>query len=336
MRVASRRRLGLQIGRQEWQRALPLWWCVLPNVSASGLSLFIVCVWCLVPADWLRAGLIVGALALLAAVIVRQVSSANEAYATSVGNAALLQANQELAAMNKHLHLLATTDPLTGLGNRAILEESSLSSRSSGDARYEALLLLDLDRFKDVNDTLGHRCGDLLLKQLAARLLDAVGGTGRVARLGGDEFAIVLPGADLEQATAVARRCNEALDTSFAIEGHSLHVGGSIGVAIAPDHGRDISTLLRCADVAMYVAKRRHCGFTVFDPKDDRHSAQRLALAGALQQSIAANQLCLHYQPVMHLPGGLTRSVEALVRWNHPDYGFLTPDQFVPWPNRPD
>jgi diguanylate cyclase (GGDEF)-like protein len=283
------------------------------------------------PSELLRAGVIVSALGLTTLVILRRATVANQAHAAEIAQAALLQANQELAAMNKHLQLLASTDPLTGLGNRAILEESlHQNSRSGRTTGHDALLLLDLDRFKDVNDTFGHRFGDQLLKEIAARLLNTLGGRGRVARLGGDEFAIVLSETDLAQATSVATACLAALDTSFAIEGHVLHVSGSLGIAVSPDHGRDISTLLRCADVAMYAAKRRHGGFAVFTPAEDLHSAQRLAMAGELRETIAQGKLSLVYQPLVARSDGRAHRVEALVRWQHPAYGWLSPDQFIP------
>ncbi len=298
---------------------------------APGFSLLTVCVWLTPQTEALRLSTLLSALALLGLVIARQLVAVAHAYSDRVQNQALAQANQQLATMNRHLYLLATTDSLTGLSNRAILEES-LRRRSSDASHgaHDALLLLDLDRFKEVNDTLGHRFGDLLLKQIGLRLVAALAGKGRVARLGGDEFAMVLPGADAEQACVVARRCLDALDVSFTIEGHTLHAGGSIGVAVAPEHGRDISTLLRCADVAMYLAKRRHCGVMTYTPAEDQYSPQRLALSGELQQAIAQGKLCLEYQPIAQLASGDVLRVEALVRWQHPSFGRVSPDQFVP------
>src|SRR5262249_35688765 len=154
--------------------------------------------------------------------------------------------------------------------------------------------------------------GDVLLQQIAARLLDTLGGSGMIARLGGDEFAVVLIGADAARAVEMARRCLQALDAPFPIEGHSVRSGGSVGIALAPDHGIDAGTLLRCADIAMYAAKGGHGGFAVYTPAQDRHSLQRLGMAGDLQRAIADGGLVLHYQPKVRFSTGEICGVEAL------------------------
>lgn len=193
-----------------------------------------------------------------------------------------------------------------------------------------ALLLIDLDHFKEINDTFGHQYGDLLLQQLRPRLRATLRQSDTVARLDGDEFAVLLPSADSGGACLAAGKLLVALEQPFEVDGESLHIGASVGIALFPDHGEDAQALLRRADVAMYVAKRASTGYCVYAPEQDEHSPRRLALMGELRQAIETGQLLLHYQPKLAFKSGCIHSVEALVRWQHPRYGFSTPDQFVP------
>jgi diguanylate cyclase (GGDEF)-like protein/PAS domain S-box-containing protein len=226
----------------------------------------------------------------------------------------------------------ALYDVLTDLPNRTLLHDrlgqAIRGAERSGDSA--ALLVMDLDRFKEVNDTFGHYYGDALLRQVGERLQAALRGGDTLARLGGDEFAVVLEVADRVGAVDVADRLLRALDVPFAVEGHNLSVGASIGIALFPDHAGDADTLLRRADVAMYVAKRSGNGHALYAFDQDQHSPGRLALAGELRHAIEHDQLVLHYQPKLELRTGAIIGVEALVRWRHPQHGLVAPDQFIP------
>jgi diguanylate cyclase (GGDEF)-like protein/PAS domain S-box-containing protein len=226
----------------------------------------------------------------------------------------------------------ASHDNLTDLPNRLLLHgrlESALET-ARGTGQSISLLLLDLDRFKDVNDTLGHHVGDLLLRQVATRLQHAIGATETIARLGGDEFAIVLPAADAPAASTVARFVLTTLEAPFQIGQHVLHLGGSIGVAVYPEHGTNTLTLLQHADVAMYAAKRAQSGVVCYEPVRDQHTVRRLALMHDLRRSIRDDELSLHYQPKVSLATGQVCGVEALLRWLHPVHGFIPPAEFIP------
>jgi len=226
----------------------------------------------------------------------------------------------------------ALHDALTGLPNRALLHDRlahTLHLVERG-ASSLALLLLDLDRFKVINDTLGHQAGDALLRQVAARMRDAVRSSDTVARLGGDEFALLLPGADRDGAVQAAQTLRAALVAPVTVEGQTVHVGASIGIAVTPAHGQEVAVLLRHADVAMYVAKRAGSGYAVYDPRHDGYSAGRLMREAELRQALATNELVLHYQPTVDLRTGRATGVEALVRWAHPTHGLLAPDAFIP------
>ena len=226
----------------------------------------------------------------------------------------------------------ALYDGLTGLPNRTLLHErlhqAILTARREEGSL--ALLVMDLDRFKEVNDTLGHHYGDLLLREIGPRLQTALREADTIARLGGDEFAVVLPEADAAGAALVAHRLLQALMPPIMVEGRCLTVGASIGIALYPDHGADGETLLRRADIAMYVAKRARDGYTLYMPAQEQHSPARLALPSELLAAIEQEQLVLHYQPQISLVTGGAVRVEALVRWQHPQLGLLWPDQFVP------
>ena len=238
----------------------------------------------------------------------------------------------ERARAERALRHQALHDVLTGLPNRLLLHDrlaQALRVARRAERRL-ALLLLDLDRFKEVNDTFGHHVGDGLLRQAPLRLQRLLRASDTVARLGGDEFAVLLLDDGAEAAIAVAGKLRAALDAPFVVEEHTLAVGVSIGVAFAPAHGDDGLTLLRHADVAMYTAKRDQVGIAVYDPARDAHSPERLALGADLRRAIDAGQLRLHYQPKVDLARGRLRSVEALVRWPHPTQGLIPPDQFIP------
>ena len=225
----------------------------------------------------------------------------------------------------------ARTDELTGLGNRRLLMQQ-LAGRcapAGADAEPLALLLVDLDRFKEVNDSLGHGVGDQLLRLVGPRLAAALRSSDLLVRLGGDEFAVLLQGADAGYADNVARRLVAELAAPFALEVASLHIGASVGIALWPGHAADADGLMRCADVAMYHAKRTRTGYSFYDPDHDSHR-ERLTLAEDLRAAIARDEVVLHYQPQVSLDDGAVHCLEALARWEHPALGAVRPDVFIP------
>jgi diguanylate cyclase (GGDEF)-like protein len=226
-------------------------------------------------------------------------------------------------------HKQAVTDDLTGLGNRRHLLER-LDQAIGGDHGEVALLLIDLDGFKELNDTLGHQAGDEVLTQIGPRLEEALQPGDTLARLGGDEFAVVLNPGDEASASAAGLRLRAALERSFAVGGIRVHIDASIGIALFPEHSDDAIGLLQRADVAMYEAKRTRTGHEVYLPARDHHSRRRLELLGELRDGLADGQLILHYQPKAEIATGTVRGVEALVRWAHPRRGLLMPADFLP------
>ncbi|HXT35190.1 MAG TPA: EAL domain-containing protein [Chloroflexota bacterium] len=246
--------------------------------------------------------------------------------------AVVRNASGRLLRQQERLTHQALHDGLTDLPNRALLHDRIQAALRipRQDAAGVALLLMDLDRFKEINDTFGHQQGDKLLRQVGARLRDTLRAADTVARLGGDEFAILLPAAGAAGAVTVAAAILRALDQPFVLEGYSMTLGASIGITLAPDHGQDAITLLRRADVAMYTAKRDAGGYALYTTEQDQYSPDRLGLTGELRQAIEQDGLCLHYQPKVDLRTGRLDGVEALVRWPHPDRGLLPPDKFIP------
>ncbi len=222
----------------------------------------------------------------------------------------------------------ATTDTLTGLPNRRALT-ADVQARLADPGRCRALLLLDLDKFKEVNDSLGHYVGDLLLIEVGIRLREHLRAGDLLARMGGDEFAIMLDDVGHDQAVAVAVKLRTALAETFTLDDVALHCAVSIGIARFPDDGPDLSTLLRKADIAMYNAKTSGDGVHAYGSDDDTDGAARLRTIEELRAAIASDQLVLHYQPKIELGTGDVHSVEALVRWDHPTRGLLYPDAFL-------
>ncbi len=239
----------------------------------------------------------------------------------------------ENAMLREHDHHHATHDILTGLANRAQFEEYLTRAIAASERSNDpfAVLLLDLNRFKDVNDTLGHRMGDELLRQVASRLTSVMRDADVVARLGGDEFVVLLTtSADVTGATVAAKRIIDALEQPLLVADRSIWIGASVGIACFPDHGKDPQTLLHRADLAMYEAKRTTVGVLAYDASVDREQSSVQGLSLELPRAIQANELLLHYQPKLDLNSGAVVGVEALVRWGHPTLGLLNPDQFVP------
>jgi diguanylate cyclase len=199
-----------------------------------------------------------------------------------------------------------------------------------GDNGEVALLLLDLNHFKELNDTLGHPAGDELLRRLGPRLQKALGPDDLIARLGGDEFGVLLRRGGVDEAVRAARKVRASLEQPVEIHGISLQVDASVGIAVCPHHAGDAATLLQRADIAMYQAKDRRTLVEVYDAGRDRHDRDRLALAGQIRAAIAGGELVVRYQPKLDLESRRITSVEALVRWEHPVYGILAPGVFLP------
>ena len=234
----------------------------------------------------------------------------------------------------EQLHRVATTDDLTGLANRerfrARLDERIAAAKASNESF--GVMLCDLDRFKEINDTLGHHFGDELLRDLGPRLGEAIGPDGLVARLGGDEFA-VLPGentADADELEAIAGRLTACVQQPVGVDEMLLEVGVSIGIARFPRDGEDPHSLLRSADVAMYAAKEAHAGCKVYAAALDRHSVRRLSVLSDFRRALDADEIVVFYQPIMQMNGARVHGAEALVRWQHPDLGLLPPSDFMP------
>jgi diguanylate cyclase (GGDEF)-like protein len=227
----------------------------------------------------------------------------------------------------------ALHDALTDLPNRLLFRDRVDQAITSGQRSGEiaAVMLMDLDHFKEINDTLGHHHGDRLLMEVAQRLQAALRDSDTVARLGGDEFGVLLPRVSgPEAATEVANDLLTRLREPFVVDDLTLEVDASVGVAIFPDHGADTETLLQRADIAMYSAKASSGGSMLFEPSQDRHSPRRLALAGELRTAISNGQIVLYYQPKADLCTGRIVGVEALARWDHPRFGVVGPTEFVP------
>ena len=226
----------------------------------------------------------------------------------------------------------ALHDELTGLPNRALLEDRLRHGIDAAgrDNKPVALLLLDLNQFKEVNDTLGHDQGDRLLKMVAVRLRGALRAVDTVARLGGDEFAVLLTDDVSPRRTLrAAERIQACFDEPHEIDGMALQCGASLGVAIYPEHGEDAESLRKHADIAMYAAKRRGGGVAVYDPERDRPNLERLTLVGQLRNAVDNGELVLHYQPVVELSSARVVRVEALVRWHHRARGLIGPGEFI-------
>ena len=240
----------------------------------------------------------------------------------------------ESKAAIEALEYQANHDTLTDLPNRSFLRKQIEQTimQQNADRAGIVLMIMDLNQFKEINDTLGHHTGDLLLQQIGPRLQPILTGQEtQIARLGGDEFALLHTGLQDEQQTINAvKNIFKALDAPFEVAGILLNVRASIGIARYPDQGEDANSLLRCADIALYVAKEESKGFAFYQPDQDYYSIRRLTLMNDLHTAIAEDQLFLHYQPKIDTKNRKLKSFEALVRWQHPEHGLIPPGQFVP------
>ncbi|MDQ3879495.1 MAG: EAL domain-containing protein [Chloroflexota bacterium] len=247
----------------------------------------------------------------------------------SLENGRLVDTLRMQAAENEYQ---ARHDALTGLPNRRFFRLRVQEAVESGGAAQAplAVIVMDLDRFKEVNDTLGHDQGDRLLQQISGRLTALAGDSNTVARLSGDEFAALLPGASEPEAITLAEALLAALREPFVLQEMQIEVGGSVGIALYPQHATNADTLIQRADVAMYLAKSSHAGYELYAADRDQSSPARLALVADLRRGIDEHELTVLYQPQAELATGRIVAAEALVRWQHPRHGMMLPDQFIP------
>lgn len=226
----------------------------------------------------------------------------------------------------------ALFDDLSNLPNRVLLQDRLQQTIlvSKRESQPFALLTLDLNRFKEVNDTLGHQYGDLLLQQVSSRLRTVSRESDTIARMGGDEFSFLLPATGIAGSEVFAKKVMKALEASFDLNGKPIEIGASIGIAIFPEHGSDYEALMRHADSAMYVAKRARSGYELYDSKKSPEDELDLALRAELRQAIESDQLVLYYQPKISHQTSIVNGLEALVRWQHPTRGLIPPDRFIP------
>jgi len=239
------------------------------------------------------------------------------------------------ARNEKRIAFLAQHDLLTGLANRTLFSEKldDAAKRLKRHGSNFTVLMLDLDKFKNVNDTLGHPAGDQLLVEVARRLQSSLRDTDVVARLGGDEFAIIQENEKNQGdgAMALARKIIALIEQPLDLGGHKVSVGTSIGIAFAPEHGSDAETLLQKADIALYAAKSGgRNDFRLFKSELTEAADRQKSMEGELREAISGHEFELHYQPVIDVRTGAVSGVEAFVRWHHPSKGLLLPDQFLP------
>jgi diguanylate cyclase (GGDEF)-like protein len=293
-------------------------------VSYMGLALFAV----IVATTFLKIGF------WSIAVFIAPLAFARQMFARTQS---LQEATNELAAKQRENEYQALHDALTDLPNRVLFQQKlrdTIASQTESRG-VVAVMLVDLDHFKEINDTLGHHFGDALLQRIGPRLGDVLRADDMMARLGGDEFGLVLPNLDDEaSAIRIAERILEELERPIAVESLQLDVSGSIGIALYPSHSRDVETLLRRADVAMYAAKESGSGYEVYSPSLDRNSPGRLTLITQVRPAIENHEFSLFYQPKVRLSDGKVDGVEALIRWRHPERGLVMPDDFIPMVER--
>jgi diguanylate cyclase (GGDEF)-like protein len=242
-------------------------------------------------------------------------------------------------AMTDRLQRLATTDALTGLPNRTLFADrvsQAISATKRENGRRVALMLMDLDHFKEINDTLGHAAGDEVLMEVARRLSQVLRDGDTLTRLGGDEFAILLPNAENARhaAESVAQKILQRLSSPVTVADNELYLGASMGIALYPDNGLDVQSLLSHADVAMYACKNRDTRYAFYEDRLDTDVPTRLRLSGELRHALERHELELHYQPIVDLKSGRPSGIEALIRWRHPTRGLIAPDEFLPLAER--
>jgi len=240
--------------------------------------------------------------------------------------------SKQLDEKNDQLKHLALHDSLTGLPNRKLLNDrlEQLLLQSQRENMMFAVFMIDLDRFKEINDTLGHQFGDELLKMVSKRLTDSARENDTISRLGGDEFAILLPQTDFDGAKQCAERILDSMSEPFSSNKATTESNASIGIALFPEHGDDIEALIQHADIAMYQAKKSQSGYAVYDPAQNKSSLRRLKLMTDLRKAIENKKIDIAYQPVFSCDKKTIVSVEALARWQHLELGHVAPDEFIP------
>ena len=247
-----------------------------------------------------------------------------------VGAFTILQ--RQVSSRQKELEHQSLHDDLTGLPNRLLLVDRLLTTINSSKRNNQqfAFIMMDLDRFKDINDTLGHSAGDELLKVISERLCSVLREVDTVARLGGDEFAILIPECDIDHAALVINKIQSTQNQAISVSNQSLYVKASLGVTMYPEHGEDVGTLLKHSDVAMYVSKRNNTSFEFYDASQDKQAFDKLTLRNELQRALSENTLVLFFQPQIDLLNNNIIGAEVLLRWPHPEKGYISPDQFIP------
>ncbi len=251
----------------------------------------------------------------------------------------LMEDTTEAKATLERLNTLATTDSLTGLTNRTLFHDrltQAIAAASRNSDNQVVMMLMDLDHFKEINDTLGHPAGDRVLIEVSQRLQTILRKTDTLARLGGDEFGILLPQVKDGYHTAkkIAEKIQQAFVSPYHVDDNELFLGASIGITIYPEHGDDVATLMSRADVAMYGTKDTEEGYMFYDTELDPHAQQNLLLSGDLRHALERNELELYYQPKIDLKSGSIMGAEVLIRWQHPERGLIPPDEFIPLAER--
>ncbi len=254
------------------------------------------------------------------------------ASALLIGIAIAVFVSRRVTGQAQQLASQAMYDPLTGLPNRSLLHDriENEIGRSRRSGVSFGVALMDLDRFKEVNDTLGHNVGDELLREVGRRLKHTVRAEDTVARLGGDEYVVVIHDLEPGGVPAIAEKVLAALDDPFHWQNQSIDLGASLGISLYPSQCTDASGLIRCADIAMYVAKRSGKGYALYAPDQAHTNRSDLSMKSELREAILSNQLCLYYQPQINHRSQRVVGLEALIRWHHPQRGFLGPDSFIP------
>ncbi len=263
---------------------------------------------------------------------VRNLMIALGSFAVLIGLLITLYVSRRVSQQARQLATQALYDPLTGLPNRSLLHdriEQAIERTHRSNLSF-CIVLMDLNHFKEVNDTLGHNVGDELLREVSRRLKGLVRSEDTVARMGGDEFVIVLQGLDEADIPSFAEKLRFTLEGAFFWGNQRIDIGASAGIALFPSHAEDASSLIRYADMAMYMAKRSGRDYAVYSPDQERISRDMLSLKGQLREAILSGQLTLHYQPKIDHRSSRVVGLEALVRWNHPEKGLLAPDNFIP------